>query len=116
MLSQNKQENAYKKGEGADGSYKHIPNAYDMYGSKQLLRDCTLLIAGFRPNLYQDLRLMQGKTILGIDGEHEDWNTVYLIPQRSRHYNPYVGNVLKATDGFNGFRIKDWLHNEENTF
>ena len=100
-LAQAKQEDPKKSKWGL------VPGKYDVYGSKQLIKDCSMLQVGIRPKEYEDMIIVNalGDKVEGPNGYPQPINSVFLKTIASRKKNDYAHRWVHFVDSSRGFNL-----------
>lgn len=84
-----------------------VPGKYDVYGSKQLVKDCSILQVGIRPSEYEDMIIQSplGDGVEGPNGEKQPMTSVFIKTIASRKKNEYAHRWMHFVDSDRGYKL-----------
>lgn len=107
LLSQSTSEEKASKG------YGNVPDVYDAYGSKEIIKAASLILVGFRPGLYEELldKDIFDRKMKVMDPEERlvPRTSVFVKPVRSRHKIDCLHRWMHFVDTDSGLT----LHRQE---
>ncbi|HSH25620.1 MAG TPA: AAA family ATPase [Massilibacterium sp.] len=116
-LSQAKKENSDAKiPKDANGNpishsgYRFVPSVYDAYGSNELVKASSIIMIGFRPNLYQELVKPSGlsKKIISPRNTEQAYTSFYMKVERSRQKYEHLHRYWQFIDSDEGLKLQNW--------
>lgn len=95
--------------EKADKGWANVPDVYDAYGSKQLIKDASMIMVGFRPGLYEELLerdpFSNGVKVKDPDESLIPKTSVFMKAVRSRKKIDCLHEYVHFIDTDNGLKI-----------
>jgi KaiC/GvpD/RAD55 family RecA-like ATPase len=113
LLSQARKESTYtsvpKDSQGnalVPKGWKHVPDVNDAYGSMSLIKAASIIIVGFRPNLYpENIEESElGARVINPNGDTDSIHSVYFKITRTRYKPELLHQWWKFTDGDTGLK------------
>lgn len=91
--------------------YRFVPSVYDAYGSNELVKASSIIMIGFRPNLYQELVKPSGlsKKVISPRNTENPYTSFYMKVERSRQKYEHLHRYWHFVDSDEGLKIKNWL-------
>jgi len=103
LLSQATSQEKQKKG------YGNVPDVYDAYGSKQIIKDASMIMIGFRPSWYEELIQkdpMSGKLYATDPNEQRcPYSSVFVKPVLSREKLDIAHQYVHMIDTDQGLKL-----------
>lgn len=118
LLSQARKESTYTTlPKDSDGNalmpkgWKHVPAVNDAYGSNALIKASSIILVGFRPNLYQEniQHTGMGSRVENPSGEFDNIHSFYMQITRTRYKPEYLHQWWRFYDGDTGLRNPTFL-------
>ena len=113
LLSQARKESTYTSvPKDANGNalvpkgWKHTPDVNDAYGSMSLIKAASIILVGFRPNLYEE-NIQEnelGARVLNPHGNYDSIHSFYMKITRTRYKPELLHQWWKFTDGDTGLK------------